>query len=111
MFIICYPSKTSALKTRSHNQALSLWELWDIGAVWSQEGDDTGDRDGGWWLGDVRSHLPVGQDETMQMAVMKPHFSLPVVTLRVIWCAALLVSHGNASGSLCQPILTVFSQC
>lgn len=65
-----------------------------------------------WWVLGGRSHLPsiYGQGETMRPAVMKPYFSLPVVTQGVIQCAELLVSHGNASGSQCWPILTVFSQ-
>ena len=101
IFIICRRLKPSALTTHNHNRARSQWELWEIGAAWSQEGEDAGDRDSAGWVGEVTSPLPMGQGETMRRAVTKPYFSLPVVTQGVIWCAALLVSHGNASGSQC----------
>lgn len=107
IFIICHRLKPSALTTRNHNRALSQWELWEIGAAWSQEKTRVTGSVGHWWVGEVTSPLPIAQGETPRMAGTKPHFSLPVVTQGVIWCAALLVL---ASRSQCWPILTVFNR-
>lgn len=105
IFIFCHCLEPSTMTAHQHSPALPYRQLWDTGAAWSRE-DDTGERDGGWWVevSSSTSPLPVEQGETTCTAGMKPHFPLPATTQGV----STVGSHGNESGSQCWPALMLF---
>lgn len=75
------------MTTLNHSPALPQQGLWDTGAAWSRD-EDTGERDGGWWVEvtSSTSPLPMEQGETMCAARMKPHFPLPAAIQGVTQC-------------------------